>query len=119
MFQVRDDVLGVWGGPATGKPVGSDIERKKKSLPIVHALEASEGAARDRLRAVFSKQTLGADDVESVLAVMDDLGTQDYCQQLAGERWRRARSVIESLPLAGSTAADLLELGEYLLVRES
>jgi len=85
----------------------------------VHALGSSEGTARDRLHAVFSKETLGADDVESVLSIMDDLGTRDYCQRLAGERWRGARSVIESLPLAGSTAEDLLELGEYLLVRES
>jgi len=119
VFQIRDDVLGVWGGPATGKPVGADIQRKKKSLPIVHALGSSKGAALERLHAVFSKDALTAGDVEAVLSVMDDLGTREYCRELAEERWRSARSVIESMPLAGSTEADLLELGEYLLVRES
>ncbi len=119
MFQIRDDILGVWGGLETGKPVAADIQRRKKSLPAVHALTSSEGSPRDRLRAVYAKETVEPEDVETVLALMDDLGTKDYCQHLAEERWRRARSVIESLPLAGNAAGDLLELGEYLLVRES
>ena len=119
VFQIRDDILGVWGGPATGKPVGADIQRRKKSLPAVHALTSSQGAARDRLHAVYAKETVEPDDVQTVLALMGDLGTKDYCQHLAQERWLRARSVIESLPLAGNAAGDLLELGEYLLVRES
>jgi geranylgeranyl diphosphate synthase type I len=41
-FQARDDYLGVWGDPVlTGKPVGSDIERGKRSLPVVLALGRS------------------------------------------------------------------------------
>ena len=119
VFQIRDDILGVWGGLETGKPVAADIERRKKSLPAVHALTSAEGPARDRLHTVYAKETVEPEDVETVLALMDDLGTKDYCQRLAEERWLRARSVIESLPLAGNAAGDLLELGEYLLVRES
>src|SRR5712692_5339199 len=39
-FQARDDYLGIWGrSEQTGKPVGADIQRGKRSLPIVHALE--------------------------------------------------------------------------------
>ena len=30
LFQIRDDLLGVWGTNRTGKPVGADIKRKKK-----------------------------------------------------------------------------------------
>ena len=38
-FQARDDYLGIWGDPSvTGKPVGNDIARRKKSLPVVHGL---------------------------------------------------------------------------------
>src|ERR671917_35222 len=39
-FQARDDYLGIWGrSEQTGKPVGADITRGKRSLPIVHALQ--------------------------------------------------------------------------------
>src|SRR5207302_8295843 len=48
IFQVRDDVLGVWGEEAVaGKSASSDIRRKKQSYPIVYALSTDSAAARD------------------------------------------------------------------------
>jgi geranylgeranyl diphosphate synthase type I len=119
VFQIRDDILGVWGGPKTGKPVGADIQRRKKSLPAVHALGAATGAPAAELHAIYKKSDLAGSDVERVLEIMDGLGTQDYCQKMAEERWRHGRSVIKSLKLAGGTAREFEELGEFLLVRES
>lgn len=119
VFQIRDDMLGVWGGPKTGKPVGADILRKKKSLPAVHALGAATGAPAVELHAIYGKGELGGSDVERVLEIMDGLGTRDYCQEMAAERWRHGRSVIKSLQLARGTAREFEELGEFLLVRES
>lgn len=120
IFQIRDDVLGVWGGEETGKPVGADIKRKKKALPAVHALSNSTGAAADRLRQIFrTKGDLDDEDVHVVLEVMDELGTQEYCQSIAEERWDKGRRMIESLDLSRSAAAEFTELGEFLLVRES
>ncbi|MFI5617605.1 polyprenyl synthetase family protein [Streptomyces sp. NPDC051567] len=41
VFQLRDDVLGIWGDPSvTGKPGGSDLTARKKSFPVVAALSA-------------------------------------------------------------------------------
>ncbi len=119
IFQIRDDILGVWGGQETGKPVGADIQRKKKALPAVHALNMATGASKERITEIFAKDELNGDDVEDALEVMDDLRTQDYCQSLADERWLRARGVLQSLDLAGDTARDIEDLGEFLLVRNS
>lgn len=119
IFQIRDDMLGVWGGQETGKPVGADIERKKKALPAVHALNMATGASKDRITEIFAKDELSGTDVEDALQVMEDSQTQEYCQSLADERWLRARTVLQSLDLAGETAKDLEDLGEFLLVRNS
>ncbi|NQW16232.1 MAG: polyprenyl synthetase family protein [Chloroflexi bacterium] len=119
IFQIRDDLLGIWGGPATGKPVGADIQRKKKALPAVHALDNASGAAAKRLRAIYSKKFVSAPDVEIVLEIMDDLGTREHCESLAREHWDKALHVIESVPLSGKSAHDLRDLGEFLLIRES
>ncbi len=120
IFQIRDDVLGVWGGEETGKPVGADIRRKKKALPAVHALSASTGATAERLKQIFrTKDDLQEEDVNVVLGEMDNLGTYDYCQSMAESRWTDCKRMIESLDLSGSTAEDFTELGEFLLVRES
>ncbi len=119
IFQIRDDILGVWGGQETGKPVGADIQRKKKALPAVHALNMAAGASKERITEIFAKDELSGADVEDALQVMDDLQTQDYCQSLADNRWMRAQGVIKSLELAGDTARDLEDLGEFLLIRTS
>lgn len=120
IFQIRDDVLGVWGGVATGKPVGADIKRKKKALPAVHALSKSTGASAVRLKEIFRTEgDLDEGDVHVVLEVMEELGTQEYCQSMAEQRWVEGKRMIESLDLSGSTAEEFTELGEFLLVRES
>ncbi|HEX9016651.1 MAG TPA: polyprenyl synthetase family protein, partial [Chloroflexota bacterium] len=47
-FQMRDDYLGIWGDPAeTGKPAADDVAGKKKTLPILYAL--NNAPAEDRL----------------------------------------------------------------------
>jgi geranylgeranyl diphosphate synthase type I len=46
-FQLQDDLLGIWGDPAvTGKSAASDLEKRKKSLPVVYGLERSAEFAR-------------------------------------------------------------------------
>lgn len=52
-FQVVDDVLGIWGDPAvTGKPVLADLRERKKTFPVLCALNSPGPAAR-RLTAVL------------------------------------------------------------------
>ncbi len=118
IFQIRDDVLGVWGGPETGKPVGADIQRRKKALPAVHALNHATGPASRELAAIYTSEEMTGRDVERVMEVMDDLGTRKYCDRLAESHWQKAQDVIKSVPLANGAESDFRELGEFLLVRE-
>jgi 4-hydroxy-3-methylbut-2-enyl diphosphate reductase len=95
-FQMRDDVLGIWGADAeTGKPTGSDIRRRKKSLPVVLAFEAL-AAGRvpsddgERLRRLYAQdQPIGSDDERYVREVLDRCGAQALAQEQA-ERHRAA-----------------------------
>jgi len=120
IFQIRDDVLGIWGGKETGKPVGADIKRKKKALPAIHALNMSYGPSALRIRDIFRTQDdLSEKDIHEVLEIMESLKTQQYCQSMAAERWMDCKRMIESLNLSGQTAKEFTELGEFLLVRES
>ena len=53
-FQAVDDLLGIWGDPGqTGKPAGSDLRQRKKSMPVVSALAAG-GPESDELRDLIS-----------------------------------------------------------------
>ena len=45
-FQIVDDVLGIWGDPAvTGKPVHGDLRERKKTFPVLAALDSPTPAA--------------------------------------------------------------------------
>ena len=46
-FQLTDDLLGIWGAPeVTGKPVRADLRARKKSLPVVAALNGQRAGRR-------------------------------------------------------------------------
>jgi geranylgeranyl diphosphate synthase type I len=68
-FQAVDDLLGIWGDPTqTGKPAGSDLRQRKKSMPVVSALAAG-GPDADELRALISGPAAEAisDEAEALL----------------------------------------------------
>lgn len=84
-FQIRDDMLGIWGLAAdTGKPTGSDIRRRKKSLPILFALNESKGTTSARLREIYSRtDPVTPEEEQFVMAALKECGTQEFVQQQA------------------------------------
>jgi geranylgeranyl diphosphate synthase type I len=53
-FQIQDDILGIWGKPEqTGKSAGDDLTAKKKSLPVLWALENLPEKTRAELRDLY------------------------------------------------------------------
>ena len=118
-FQIRDDVLGIWGDEdSTGKAVGNDIRRKKKSFPIVYALEVARGASRQTLVSAYSKDSLGDRDVEDVLTVLDDLRVADYARNAVRENACLAHETLRSVPLLSWARQEIEELVEFLPARQ-
>ena len=65
-FQAVDDLLGIWGDPATtGKPAGNDLRQRKKSMPIVAALAAGDEESRELDALLFGDP--GKDGTANVL----------------------------------------------------
>ena len=119
MFQIRDDVLGVWGGAETGKPVGADIRRKKKALPAIHLLNHSNGAAQATVLTIYQKPEPSDEDIATALTIMKQLGTKQWCMNLARETWNAVKVTIDELPLTKTTKREFTELGGFLLTRNS
>ena len=119
LFQIRDDILGVWGSDETGKPVCGDIYNKKKSLPAIHALNVSTGSASSRIQSIYEKPELDEVDVQAVLEIMDDNGTYFFCDSMSAKHWSAAAQILDKLDLDSSVRDDFLELGEFLVERSS
>ena len=113
-FQMRDDVLGIWGDPAvTGKPAGADIARRKKSLPILHGLEQSA-----ELRALLAQETLSKADVHHATELLQETNSREYAERLAREHHAQALAALGQANLHGPAAQALHELAQMLLSRE-
>jgi geranylgeranyl diphosphate synthase type I len=112
-FQMRDDILGIWGDPTvTGKPAGADIARRKKSLPILHGLSQSE-----ELRRLLSQDTLSAADVMQATELLEQIGSREHTAQLAQEHHAAALAALEEANLQTPAAQALHELEMTLLNR--
>jgi geranylgeranyl diphosphate synthase type I len=104
-FQIRDDVLGVWGTlDATGKVTGNDIARRKWTFPVVWALSRPPSLARDRIAAAYARalrhpgeeRVLDDDTVRAVIEALDELGAREAANAAIAEHL----AVVERHPVA-------------------
>lgn len=119
-FQLRDDVLGVFGDPElTGKPRDSDLREGKRTVLIARALEA---AAPEDAR--FLLDRLGAPDlteadVERIRGIIGSTGALDATGRLIGELAAESRAALAAAALPGDVRGPLDDLVETCTVRIS
>ena len=118
-FQIRDDYLGIWGDEATlGKATGNDIRRRKKSYPVVFALERAGGAALHDLQRIYSQTELEEDDVQRVLTILDEVGARESAQELTETAANRALEALAPITLPHWARTEAEELVDFLARRE-
>lgn len=118
-FQVRDDMLGIWGAETrTGKRPAADIRRRKKSLPIVYALNSGDHAAADCIGRAYAADDPGEEDVSMVLRSLDAINAQGFCAAQAEKHKTEALELMAGLPLDEVRAAEFRETAEFLLERD-
>jgi geranylgeranyl diphosphate synthase type I len=99
-FQVRDDMLGVWASEAElGKTSAGDIYRRKKSLPVLHALEQANSQDQQTLRQLYTQEApLREEQIATVLAIFGRSKTQAYCLAFLHQLCTRARQALDNIP---------------------
>ena len=82
-FQLRDDVLDVWGDPKTfGKETGGDIMQNKKTFLLINAMQLAQGDDADELRHWLNDPFATRDDkVAGVTALYERLGVRNLAEQ--------------------------------------
>ena len=110
-FQVRDDLLGIWGDPAvTGKPAGSDLARGKRSWPVAYALEQDPSLVE-----LLSRKPV---PVEEALEGLSRLGAREAAEAAAKKYAEEARRLAEKLPWSQEAKDMFEELLSFLAERE-
>jgi octaprenyl-diphosphate synthase len=114
-FQIADDVLDYSAEEADlGKHLGDDLAEGKATLPLIHAIQHSDAATRDRLRAIVANGDLQA--LPDVLAAIRATGGLDYSRARALDYARRAEAALHGLADTPAAAA-LRGLARYAVDR--
>ena len=120
-FQMADDVKGTfWTAADTGKTEAGDIRKRKKTLPVVWALEHAAGADRDRLKEIYGRpRTTGPGatvqpdapveeaEIAEVLAILERSGAREHALSEARRYRDLALDHIERLPCPPTGKSDL------------
>jgi geranylgeranyl diphosphate synthase, type I len=114
-FQLRDDLLGVFGDPAvTGKPAGDDLREGKRTLLLALAVERAEqhgrGGALQAIDAAVGDPDLGADDLDRIRDLLTELGAVQAVEQRIADLTGSALDALATAAVAEPAASRLADL---------
>jgi len=106
-FQLRDDVLGVFGDPAeTGKPAGDDLREGKRTVLVGLTLQQSSPAQVDTVERLLGDPRLDAQGVATLRGMMVDTGALDAVELLIADLADQAHSALLGAADAGIEVAE-------------
>lgn len=110
-FQLRDDLLGVFGDPEeTGKPAGDDLREGKRTVLIAMALERADAGQRDLLRRLLGDPLLDDAGVAGLRTTILATGAVRRVEALIERRTRQALDALAEAPIAEQARLVLAEL---------
>jgi geranylgeranyl diphosphate synthase type I len=107
-FQLRDDVLGVFGDPSvTGKSADDDLREGKQTLLIALAEEEADAAGRQLLAELLGNPDASSAEFDALRRLLETTGARARVEERITERTALARAAIAAAPLADDARAAL------------
>ena len=107
-FQLRDDVLGVFGDPTvTGKSADDDLREGKQTLLIALAAERADDAGLALLGALLGNAGAGTEDFDALRRLLEDTGARARVEERISEQTALARAAIAAAPFTSDARAAL------------
>jgi geranylgeranyl pyrophosphate synthase len=107
-FQLRDDVLGVFGDPAvTGKSADDDLREGKQTLLVAWAREQTDAAGRRLLAETLGDPAADPERLQALRELIADTGARTRVEERIAERTALARTAIAEAPIAADARAAL------------
>ncbi len=80
-FQIKDDLFDFELNNTTGKPAGNDLQEKKMTLPLIHALENCSKKEAKHIKKIINKNKKSKDDIKEVIAFVNNSEGINYATQ--------------------------------------
>jgi geranylgeranyl diphosphate synthase, type I len=112
-FQLRDDILGVFGDPAeTGKPAGDDLREGKRTYLVASAFETASPADAQTLHDDLGDPKLGFERIERLRQIIVSTGALDRTEARIETLANQAHAALAAAPVTETAAEALRELIE-------
>ena len=119
-FQIRDDVLGIWGdAEETGKPTSDDLRAAKQSYPVVLALEREAGSERDQLLELLTKDARDDAEIETARGLLERLGVREESERVATRNADAAIASLDSIGLSAKWRSELAGIASFAADRSA
>jgi geranylgeranyl diphosphate synthase type I len=92
--QIIRDVEETWGANADGITPSNAIN-KKKSLPLIHAMETAPVTAKRQLSSIYVKRTLDSEDLSKMIGILDEAGSREFSESKAREMADQAMAALD------------------------
>ena len=115
-FQIRDDLFD-FGAQDVGKPIGIDLQEKKLTLPLIHALERAEKGERRRILKIVRQKKKSRADVREVARFARERGGIAYARAKMQALAAEARTTLLTFPPTPARDA-LVDLADYTVQRK-
>ncbi|MFG1992340.1 polyprenyl synthetase family protein [Actinoplanes sp. NPDC048988] len=110
-FQLRDDVLGVFGDPAvTGKSTLDDLREGKMTVMMALARDAADRDQAARMSELFGDPALDAEGAEELRSIIRETGALDRIEQMIRVRAQAGLNALEAAPLPDFVRSALADL---------
>ncbi|MGL4340514.1 MAG: polyprenyl synthetase family protein [Rhodoglobus sp.] len=119
-YQLRDDLLGVFGDPnVTGKPAGDDLREGKRTVLVALARRALPAHARTLVDELLGDAELDAKQVEMIRSAFRECGAVDEVERIIKHNVSIACAAIQDAPLTVSARSHLIELANTVTQRHA
>ena len=119
-FQLRDDLLGVFGDPSvTGKPAGDDLREGKRTALIALTNDRQSEAQRELARTYFGKPDLDSDGVALLREIIESTGARAELEATIERLTDQALTAAQAAVFTEDGNAMLVELANIATKRSS
>lgn len=113
-FQIHDDVLDMTGEDET---LAGDIQDKKKTYPVVYALEKGMPRAKEELRRIYGQEKLSQKDVERVVSILRETQSIRFAREASRTSYEEAIAAYERLPIGNDLKA-VQQIARFMVERD-
>ncbi|CAB4865473.1 unannotated protein [freshwater metagenome] len=109
-FQLRDDLLGIFGDPqTTGKPAGDDIREGKRTVLMAMTFDRARESAKAKLSELLGNENLSPSNIDTARTLISESGSVKVVEDLIDGLLSSALEAASSAEI-GSSARQLLTL---------